>query len=152
MSQACSLTNPHIPTYPLICIQASSHLEHPPLSGLVMSSFSVKNILSLPESCLQSCSNTTPRVPNTCQGVNLSPDRPTGSNCVLTAMPPSGKSQDNSLGRYNAVTLNTLFSSSKFHQEFLLYDIFVDERLLVSLAMVNLLKVRCLIFVTLNMK
>lgn len=63
-----------------------------------MSSFSVKNILSLPESCLQACSNTTPRVPNICQGVNLSPDRPTGSNCTLTAMPPSGQSQDNSSG------------------------------------------------------
>ncbi|CAH3159716.1 unnamed protein product [Porites lobata] len=63
-----------------------------------MSSFSVKNILSLPESCLQSCSNTTTRVPNICQGANLSPERPTGSNCIITAMPPSAKSQDSSSG------------------------------------------------------
>lgn len=64
-----------------------------------MSSFSVKNILSLPESCLQSCSNISPRVPNICQGVNLSPDRSTGSNCIITTMPPSGpQSQDNTSG------------------------------------------------------
>lgn len=64
-----------------------------------MSSFSVKNILSLPESCLQSCSNASQRVPNICQGVNLSPDRSTGSNCIITTMPPSGpQSQDNTSG------------------------------------------------------
>lgn len=95
--------------------QARSHLEHP-LLGLVMSSFSVKNILSLPESCLQSCSNTTTRVPNICQGANLSPERPTGSNCIITAMPPSAKSQDSSSGMLNSVSYSTLF---KFLQDFL---------------------------------
>lgn len=95
-----SLTIPHILSYPLICIQSTGQQpswEHPQ-PGLVMSSFSVKNILSLPESCLQACSNVSPRLHNICQGINLSPDRPTASNCTLTTMPPSGQSQNNSSG------------------------------------------------------